>query len=58
MNIETCCICDSPTGKAGKGEDSLYSEKGDGPYCEDCYEWKYGNLSNKLNPAEPPDRGE
>ena len=50
MNIETCCICDSPTGKAGKGEDSLYSEKGDGPDCEDCYEWKYGNLSNNLIP--------
>ena len=47
QNIERCCICDSPTEKAGIGEDSLYGEEGDGPYCEECYEWKYGNTSKK-----------
>lgn len=36
--IERCCWCDAPTGKAGKGEDSLYLEDGTGPYCEDCFE--------------------
>ena len=49
MNIERCCICDSPTEKAGIGEDSLYGEEGDGPYCDECYEWKYGNLPNHQN---------
>ena len=33
---EHCCACDQPTGRAGRGEDSLYA--GDfGPYCEDCW---------------------
>lgn len=33
---ELCCECDEPTGKAGAGEDSLFTEDG-GPYCEDCW---------------------
>ncbi len=33
---EFCCICDSPTGKSGKNEDSFYDNYG-GPYCETCY---------------------
>ena len=37
MNIERCFICDDPTGRAGKGEDSIYL--GDhGPLCEGCYD--------------------
>lgn len=35
---ELCCVCDYPTGRAGAGEDSLYNDEGDGPYCEDCWE--------------------
>ena len=39
--IELCCACDNPTGRAGKQDDSLfvYHETiGDiGPFCEDCY---------------------
>jgi phage terminase large subunit-like protein len=36
MTLEHCCACDRPTGRAGRGEDSLYA--GDfGPYCEDCW---------------------
>ena len=42
MEEERCCICDEPTGKAGIADDSLYGDKGDGPYCENCFEWKYG----------------
>lgn len=36
MDLELCCKCNQPTGRAGQGEDSLYA--GDfGPYCEDCW---------------------
>lgn len=37
-SAEMCCRCDSPTGNAGKGDDSLYDESGAGPYCHSCYE--------------------
>jgi len=36
MTLETCCECDAPTGRAGRGEDSLYAEDF-GPYCVDCW---------------------
>ena len=36
-DIEMCCNCNSPTGKAGRGDDSIYCECGDGPFCLDCY---------------------
>ena len=36
-NLEHCCFCGDPTGRAGKGEDSIYL--GDiGPLCESCYQ--------------------
>jgi hypothetical protein len=38
MNIERCSVCDDPTGKAGKGEDSFYCECGEGPFCSACWE--------------------
>lgn len=34
---ELCCECGNPTGRAGRGEDSLYIEDS-GPYCVECYE--------------------
>jgi hypothetical protein len=39
--IERCCSCEQPTGRAGKGEDSIYLYgKYDlqeiGPLCEEC----------------------
>ena len=37
MELEYCCECDEPTGKAGKGEDSLYTEDGEGPFCSECF---------------------
>ena len=34
---ELCTNCEAETGRAGRGEDSLYA--GDfGPYCEDCWD--------------------
>ena len=37
LEMERCCACDADTGRAGEGEDSLYTD-GDGPFCDDCYE--------------------
>ena len=36
--LEYCCECGQPTGRAGAGDDSLFSEEdGSGPYCEECW---------------------
>ena len=37
-HLEYCCNCNQPTGCAGKGDDSHYTEDGKGPYCWDCWE--------------------
>ena len=34
---EHCIECDALTGRAGECEDSLYTEDGKGPFCEDCF---------------------
>jgi hypothetical protein len=44
MKYEYCCKCGCATGKAGAGEDSLYTEE-DGPFCEDCYPEKQAQQS-------------
>ncbi len=36
--LERCCSCDEPTGRAGRADDSLYCECGAGPFCEDCWD--------------------
>ena len=38
MDKERCIQCDELTGGAGRGDDSLYGDNGDGPYCEECYD--------------------
>lgn len=38
IEIELCFLCDNPTGRAGKLDDSLYAEDGTGPYCEACWD--------------------
>jgi len=36
--VEFCIECNNETGKAGVGNGSLYTERGDlGPYCDDCF---------------------
>ena len=35
---EECMVCHEPTGKAGRGEDSLYTPNGVGPWCEQCFD--------------------
>lgn len=33
---QLCMRCDQPTGRCE--DDSIYTEDGDGPICEECYE--------------------
>jgi len=35
--LEYCCDCGEATGNAGKGEDSNYTEDGEGPFCWECF---------------------
>ena len=37
-NLERCTVCDEPTGRAGRGDDSLYDDGGGGPYCSGCWQ--------------------
>ena len=37
--LEYCLACGEPTGRAGRGEDSIYCDDcGSGPFCEECHE--------------------
>ena len=36
--LEYCCECGEPTGHAGRGEDSLYTENDQGPFCSSCFD--------------------
>ncbi len=36
--LEICCQCDDPTGRAGRADDSLYTDCDWGPYCPDCWQ--------------------
>jgi len=35
--LERCGECSNPTGRAGRGDDSLYTDDGEGPFCEECW---------------------
>lgn len=42
--LEHCCECDTPTGRAGRGEDSIYIAYPDhevGPLCEYCRDFRW-----------------
>lgn len=37
--LERCVECDEPTGRAGRGDDSLYcGHCGAGPFCAECHD--------------------
>jgi hypothetical protein len=44
MRVELCCECSQPTGRAGRLDDSIYDDDGNGPFCEECWA--------KINPQE------
>jgi hypothetical protein len=33
--LQICCKCDDPTGRCE--EDAIYTDEGDGPFCQGCY---------------------
>lgn len=44
--LEYCCECGRPTGNAGKGDDSLYTED-NGPFCSECFEVANDKISGE-----------
>ena len=36
--LEYCCECGDATGRAGRGDDSLFTDDGEGPYCAECWD--------------------
>lgn len=38
LTREHCFICEQETGRAGRGEDSIYDGDDMGPYCVECRE--------------------
>jgi hypothetical protein len=48
-NLERCCNCDDPTGRAGRGEDSLYLDAiNAGPFCQRCWDAIVAELDRDL----------
>lgn len=37
LTREHCFLCDAETGRAGRGEDSIFDSADYGPYCEECW---------------------
>ena len=36
--LERCWECDALTGRGGQADDSLYTDDGHGPFCEECWD--------------------
>jgi len=54
--LEDCCVCDEATGRAGRGDDSIYCNCGAGPFCVDCWrghacEWKDDDSEQPEEPS-------
>lgn len=45
LTREHCFICEAETGRAGRGEDSIYDEADEGPYCTDCRDGHAGRFA-------------
>lgn len=55
--LEYCRDCGEPTGNAGRGDDSLYTDDGAGPFCAACFEMANDSLSGPQRPALELDDG-
>ena len=52
--LEYCDNCGDPTGRAGKGDDSLYTDEDEGPYCWECWQlMEQESLTNDPTPTIP-----
>ena len=54
--LEYCCDCGDATGRAGRGDDSLYTDDGEGPYCAEC--WDNLPSNSALCATQPEQRKE
>jgi hypothetical protein len=46
--METCCDCGGRTGRAGRGDDSIYCDQCDeGPFCSECWKLHPHNYEGK-----------
>lgn len=56
--LERCCCCDEPTGRAGRADDSLYAADGTGPYRPECWDElpRLATLPRPSPPAEVVER--
>lgn len=51
--LEYCFKCGNATGRAGRGEDSLYDDTDDsGPYCEECWPEREAQKEAELNAVD------
>ena len=48
MKYEICCFCGERTGRAGRYDDSIYNDEGEGPFCEQCWEKNKPNESTAI----------
>ena len=56
MDLEMCCVCDAPTGNAGRGEDSMFVYKDGkeiGPLCFFCFDCLDEPDSCEEDPIQP-----
>lgn len=53
--VERCRFCDEPTGNSG-GDDSLYGDRNEGPYCQSCWDKNYPDDDHhgESSPARGP----
>lgn len=55
-DFEECCVCGSHTGRAGRGDDSIYCDDCDmGPFCEGC--WHQHEAAHDVAPPDLEDYG-
>jgi len=58
QELERCFNCGTPTGRAGRADDSIYDALGNGPYCPDCWHTLGDGVLDDRGLAEPAPYGE
>lgn len=52
IEYELCFLCGAETGRAGAGDDSIYSDDGRGPWCLSCYSAAHPDREGGVNDDE------